>query len=348
MYNSANDKTEGFWAEIAKFILFLVSVIYYLAVKVILYAYRANILKIYRLNCKVISVGNLTWGGTGKTPIVELVAKRLSEKVDKVAIQSRGYGGKVYQSMGDEPFMLQENLPGIPVIAGKNRVKEARLALNRLRFDTLILDDGFQHWRLFRDLDIVAIDAANPFGNGFLIPRGILREPVSALNRADIFFLTRVDFAGDNLTEVKQRLTDINPRAVIVESVHSPEGFYDILEQPKKIDTSLLKEKKLGMITAIGNPDYFEKTLLNLGLTISAKFIFPDHHEFSSEELGDTIRFCKQEGITALLTTQKDAVRLRGYCPGLAGIQVLVLRIEIKITENEDGFLNRLFSVYKR
>lgn len=347
-YNLANDKAKGIIAFFLKAFLLLLSLVYSLLVRIVGFAYKINILKVRRLSCKVISIGNITWGGTGKTPIVEMVAKKLLETGHKLAIQSRGYKRKNKEAIGDEPNMLQDNL-NIPVIVGENRLKEARLALKKFNLDTIILDDGFQQWRIFRDMDIVVIDAMNPFGNGCLIPRGILREPLISLKRADIFFLTHTDLASNNLGPIKQRLREINPKVHIVESRHAPLGLYNILDNDKRIiNEGLLKDKNLGLVTAIGNPDSFEKTLLNLGLNISLKFIFLDHHEFIKEDFKEIISQCLKEGISTIVTTQKDAVKLKDYCLALNNFEVFVLRIQIKITENEGIFFNRLFGLYSR
>ncbi len=357
-YNLANDKKGGLSAVLVKSILLLFSLVYSLLIRIISFAYRANILKIHHLNCKVISIGNITWGGTGKTPIVEMVARRLAKEGHRVVIQSRGYkkksvGGsepkiQYSDSMGDEAFMLQQNLIGIPVAVGGDRLKSARLAVDKMALDTIILDDGFQHWKIFRDIDIVVIDAMNPFGNGCLIPRGILREPFSALKRADIFLLTHTDLAEGNLTSIKQRLKDINKEAIIMESVHAPIGFYNILDEQKKlIDANLLKNRKLALITAIGNPDSFEKTLLNLGLRIYPKFIFLDHHDFLENDFEKITQACLKEGVSTILTTQKDAAKLEEYAWRNKDFDIFALRIEIKIKENENLFFDRLLSIYK-
>jgi tetraacyldisaccharide 4'-kinase len=346
-FNLANDKISGFLTALVKFALFLLSLVYSFLVGVLSFAYEAKILKRLHLNCKVISIGNITWGGTGKTPVVEMVAQKLFAAKHKVVIQSRGY--KKYKTIGDEPIMLQENLKTIPVIVGKDRLNQARLALEKFNPDTIILDDGFQHWKIFRDLDIVVIDAMNPFGSSFLIPRGILREPLSSLKRADVFLLTHADLAGKDLALLKQRLKAINPRAETFESIHSFVGFYNILDRQKNItDGVLLKSRRLGLVTSIGNPVSFEKALLNLGLDISLKFIFLDHHEFSQGDFDRIISSCLKENVSALITTQKDAIRLREYCSGRGAIEVFVLKVEIKIRQNEDAFFSRLFSLYKR
>ncbi len=359
-YNLATDKAKGIYAAFFKFILFLISLIYALLVAITRFLYNLNILKGAHLNCRVISIGNITWGGTGKTPIVEMVAGVLSDAGRKVAIQSRGYKRKKsarnselrtknYETTGDEPFMLQENLSKVPVIAGEKRLSLAKSASEIFNLDTIILDDGYQHWRIFRDLDIVAIDATNPFGNGFLIPRGILREPLSALRRANIFFITHSDLAKENLNLLRERLTEINKDALIIDSVHSPEGFYNILDNQKKIiGIDLLKGKNLGLVTAIGNPASFETILLRMGIKISLKFIYLDHHEFTKNDFDNVISRCLQQGVRTLVTTQKDEVKLRQYCLNLKGIDILALRVRIKITENENLFFDRLFSLHRR
>lgn len=359
-FNLATDKTKGGLAFFTKGLLFLLSLIYSAVVRFLSFAYKKNIFKAQHLNCKVISIGNITWGGTGKTPIVEMVALKLFEAGRRVAIQSRGYKIKKqtccckpktagFREIGDEPFMLKENLKEAAVIAGSDRANLAKMALEKDNLDTIILDDGFQHWRIFRDLDILAIDSANPFGNGFLIPRGILREPLSSLKRADIFFLTHTDLVEENLSFIKQKLSKINKNTPIIESVHSPVGFYNILDKQRKIiDTNLLKGRKLGLLTAIGNPDSFLKTLLKIGLEISQRFIFPDHYEFERFDFEEIKNTLLEQNISTLLTTQKDAVRLQDFCLNLENLEILVLKIEIKITNNEDIFFNRLFSLYKR
>lgn len=350
-YNLATDKAKGIAAPIFKFMLFLISLIYAFLVTIIRLFYNLKILQAAHLNCKVISVGNIAWGGTGKTPVVEMLAKLLNDSGHKVAIQSRGYKGSKSDNAkvtGDEPLMLQENLGRIPIITGKKRLSLAKSALEIFSLDTVILDDGFQHWKIHRDLDIVAIDATNPFGNGFLIPRGILREPLNSLRRADIFFLTRADETKD-LSPLKQELKELNKNALIISSLHSPDGFYNILDiQRKNISTVSLLQKKIAFVTAIGNPEAFENTLLKLGLKVSLKFIFLDHYEFTKSDFDKIINQCIKEGISTLLTTQKDAVKLKQHCSGLNKLDILVLRIKIKITENEDLFFHRLFGLYNR
>jgi Tetraacyldisaccharide-1-P 4'-kinase len=257
-----------------------------------------------------------------------MVSRRLSEAGHKFAIQSRGYRRKNKDELGDEPNMLRGNL-NIPVIVGENRLKKARQAAEQLNLDTIILDDGFQHWKIFRDIDVVVIDAMNPFGNGCLIPRGILREPLCALKRASVFFLTHTDLAKDNLAKIKQRLNEVNPGVQIIESVHFPIGFYNILDNHKRIvslDSS--KDKKLCLVTAIGNPESFELMISRMGLKQALKFTFLDHHEFNQEDFKKIISKCLQEGISTIVTTEKDAVKLKDYCLGLSGFEVFVLKME--------------------
>ena len=182
------DKRKGALAAFFSFFLLLISFIYGFFVKLTLRCYQMKLFKSYRPGCRLISVGNISWGGTGKTPLVEALAKFLQQEGKKPAVLIRGYGK-------DEIYMLKDKLKDIPVLAGRNRIRTARYALKHYGADTIILDDGFQHWRLERDLDIVLIDVKFPFGNRSLTPRGILREPLSSLSRADVFGLTNSDLA---------------------------------------------------------------------------------------------------------------------------------------------------------
>lgn len=355
-YSLITDKAKGIFASVVKFILWLLSLIYFVFLKIILFFFRIGILKSHKLNCKVISVGNITWGGTGKTPLVKMLAQYLQEQGRKPAIIIRGYKGNPrikqkdfsanYKAVGDEAFMLSQEL-SIPIIVGKNRVAVGRQAIKDFAVDTLILDDGFQHWRLKRDLDIVTIDCANPFGNGWLIPRGILRGPFSSLSRAGIFFLTKTDLAGNKIAEIRNRLARINPSALLVESIHRPVGFGDLLRKDKFIPLEEIKEKEVCLVGSIGNPVAFEKTIASLKLNPVLKFFFLDHHEYKRQEIDKIIESCTRFRINTIITTSKDAVRLRDYFLAINPTQsILVLQIEISVTKGKDEFFNRLSGIY--
>lgn len=345
LYSVATDKRRGFVASLLKSFLLLLSILYGLGLRVVLFLYKCRILKTYKLDCKVISVGNITLGGTGKTPLVQMLAKALAEGGRKVAVLSRGYGG-------DEPYVLTQNLPGIPVLVGKDRVKTANEAIDKIGVDTLILDDGFQYWRLMRDFDIVAIDTVNPFGNQRLLPRGTLREPIFGLKRSYIYLLTKVDMGRDNLAGIKERLRGINPDALILESVHSPTRLYDI-HRAKEIDLNDIRGQKVCLISGIADPDSFEKTVENLGARAVLRFRFPDHYRFREEDIGRIINSCLRSQVNTIITTEKDMVRMKGAIEGYrAGkqeapissyeLQILVLYIQLKLIGNEKKLIDYL------
>ncbi len=351
IYNLATDKHKGLVAGIAKSFLYCLSLLYGLVVKVLVFIYH---LKPYRLNCKVISVGNITLGGTGKTSLVALIAQYLKQKGHKVAILSRGYKRKLttynlqlttYETMGDEPYMLKMNLGDVPVVVDTDRIRAAKLAIHNYGADTVILDDGLQQWPIKKDLEIVTIDATCPFGNRKLIPRGILREPLSSLKRADVFILTKTNLNPDN-QDTKDFLSSINPQSLIVESAHSPLGFYRLQERDEFLRLEALKGETVTLISGIADPDSFQNLIASLGIIIGLAFRFPDHYSYAQKDLEDIIRESQKKGIDTIITTEKDAVRLSNSQLPTPNFQLLYLRVELKMTKDEQGFYNRLLRLY--
>ncbi|MDP2937797.1 MAG: tetraacyldisaccharide 4'-kinase [Candidatus Omnitrophota bacterium] len=353
IYSLATDRHKGLVAGVVKSFLYCLSLIYSLAVRGLIFIYH---LKPYHLNCKVISVGNITLGGTGKTSLVALIAKYLKQKGHKVAVLSRGYKRKItnyklqvtsYKTMGDEPYMLKMNLGDVPVVVDTDRIQAAKLAIRDYGVDTVILDDGLQQWRIKKDMEIVTIDATCPFGNRKLIPRGILREPFSSLKRADVFILTKTNLNPDN-QDIKDFLSSINPQSLIVESTHSPLGFYRLQERDKLLKLEALKGETVTLISGIADPDSFENLIASLGINIGSAFRFPDHHNYTKEELDRIIKNSKDKNIGTIITTEKDAVRLSPYLLPTTYylLNFLVLRIELKIIKDEQEFYNRLLGLY--
>ncbi len=344
IYSLATDKKTGFIPGAIKFFLYILSLIYGIALKALILFYG---LKPYRLNCKVISVGNITLGGTGKTSVVLLLARYLKDNGHRVAILTRGYKRKItdYKTMGDEPYMLKMNLKDIPVIVSADRIRAAKNALRNYSVDTVVLDDGFQQWRIKKDLEIVAIDATLPFGNGNLIPRGILREPVSALARADIIILTKTNLNPDN-QKTKDFLKSVNPEGLILESVHCPLHFCKIDKPGELLNLGELGDKAVTLFSGIGAPESFEATIKNLGIKVGLSFKFRDHHSYTKEELDYIVRKSKEADIHTLVTTEKDAARLYELRITDCGLRVIYLHIEIKIIKNEQEFHNRLLGLY--
>ncbi len=347
IYSLATDKRKGPVAGLVKSFLYLFSLIYGVAVRVLIFIYC---LKPCRLNCKVISVGNITLGGTGKTSLVLLIAQYLKEKGYKIAILSRGYKRKspacgcqplTCGSMGDEPYMLKMNLEGVAVLVDRDRVSAAKKAMQDYGVDTVILDDGMQQWRIKKDLEIVTIDATSPFGNRNLIPRGILREPLSSLKRADLFILTKTNLNPDSQA-IKGFLGSINPRSLIVESIHRPLCFCRIGVADECLALDALAGRTVSLVSGIADPDSFENLIANLGINIGLTFRFPDHYPYAQKDLERIISESQKKNIATIITTEKDAVRINNSQLPDPNFQFLYLRIELKITKNEQEFYSRL------
>ncbi len=329
------DKRKGALAALFSFLLLLLSFVYGFFVKLFLSCYRIKLFKSTKLDCRLISVGNITWGGTGKTPLVETLAKFLQQEGKNPTVLIRGYGK-------DEVHMLKDRFRGIPVLAGRNRIKTARYAQKRYDVDTIILDDGFQHWRLSRDLDIVLIDAKFPFGNGSLLPRGILREPLSSLGRADVFVLTNSDLAKEKIEPIKKQLRKYNQQAPIFEAKHAPH-YLRSLTSGEKIDPSTIRNQRVGLLAGIAHPEYFEKTLDLLEARVSLRFFFLDHYRYKKKDLEKIEKQCLKHGIKTIITTEKDAARLKAAGKGLSPeIRLLALGIEFKIVKDQEKFFGLL------
>jgi len=350
LHKLATDQIGGIFPATIKFLLFILSIIYATVIRTLSFIYLLNPRKV---PCKVISVGNITLGGTGKTVVVEYIARLLKIQGRKVAIITRGYGKEdarhrtqdtSYASMGDEAYMLQGKLNDIPVIVDADRIRAANTANKDYHADKVVLDDGFQQWRLFKDLDIVLIDTTDPFGNRQMIPRGILREPLASLKRANIFILTKTNL-NPNVEDVEEFLLGINPQALIMESTHSPVGLYKFSNREEILDLSALKGKNITLFCGIGDPDSFENLVEGLGANIGLSFKFPDHHRYSQNDLDKIMQESEMKGIDTIITTEKDAARLHRTQDTGHRTQVFVLQIELKITKNEEKFHSRLLGL---
>ncbi len=297
-------------------------------------------LRPYRAGCPVISVGNITAGGTGKTPMVEWVCARLMELGRKPAILTHAYraGG---EAENEETRLLAGRFSAVPVLSGKNRSALARDALAEGLADCLLLDDGFQHLALQRDLDIVLVDCLQPFGYEHPIPRGLLREPLKALERADIIVLTRSDKIGPELkAAIRDRISSAAGTVPVAEAVHKPTQLINSSGKEPKNPESLDKMKVM-LFSAIGNPPAFESTIMGLGADIRKHFTFRDHHRYTRTDLETLAREAGTCGCKAVITTEKDYVKLKNRWP--AKIPLYVLRVELRITDGKEQ-LNRLMN----
>lgn len=334
--------------------------IYDLAVRTKLLLYQIGIFRQTRLDCLVISIGNITVGGTGKTPTVQKMATMVRKAGYKALILNRGYsskweaevgivsdGKKIFMTAnesGDEAYLLAKNLPEVPVVIGTNRAVTGKYVTKYMKPDVIFMDDGYQHWPLARDIDIVLIDALNMLGSNSLLPRGTLREPLSHLNRADLFLITRADQATKPAREeIKNILRANNDHAFILESTHTPSYFVEIADWYKGVRNKTALEELCGepvmSFSAIGNPASFEQTLSSIGVDLIETIRYPDHHDYGMVELQYVTERAVQQKAKALITTEKDAVKIPSeFIYSERAIPIYILGIEIQVIEGDREF----------
>jgi len=278
-----------------------------------------------RAGVPVVSIGNLTLGGTGKTPMVEWVARRFRAGGIRVAILSRGYGGST--GLNDEGRVLEENLPDVPHLQGADRVALARVAVEELQVQAIVLDDGFQHRRLARDLDIVLLDALDPFGPGRLFPRGLLREPPRSLGRAGVVILSRADLVAeaDRLGIRAAAERQAGPLRW-VEARHAPLDLVDFTVRSSPLGE--LDGRRIAAFCGIGNPEGFRRTLESLGAALASFRAFPDHHSYTAADVAELTSWSAAAGADLVLTTQKDSVKLRAETLGPTPLRALRVGLE--------------------
>ena len=359
------EERRGKAADLVRLILFVLSKVFLLIVKLRRFLYNVRILRDSALGVQVIAIGNITVGGTGKTPVVEKFARELQNQGRTVAILSRGYRSKPpplskrlldrillrsdttpprvvsdgksllldSETAGDEPYMLASNLKDVVVLVDKDRVKSGRYAIEKFGCDTLLLDDGFQYWKLAgRRRDIVLIDCQAPFGNEYLLPRGTLREPGSHLARASTIFITKSD---GNTARLRARIAKHNSTAGIIECVHQPLYFEDVFTGERH-DLDLLKGRKVAALSGIAQPESFENSLLKLGADLVYSKRFADHHRFTQQEILNAVNRGKKRQAQIILTTQKDAVRFPKI--DRRDLPFYFMRVEIKIVTGAKDF----------
>ncbi|MFH1867455.1 MAG: tetraacyldisaccharide 4'-kinase [Candidatus Omnitrophota bacterium] len=322
-----------------KIILYLFSFLYLAAVKLRYIMYKAKLFKSERLKAPVVSIGNITWGGTGKTPLVEAICGYFQSKGKRCVLLTRGYGM-------DEDKALAQNLPDALVLIGEDRVKNARSEETKGPVDIFLLDDGFQHMKIERDIDIVTINATDPFGNGCLIPAGILREPPAHLNRAEIVVITKSGLIGRaQLDCLKNKIIKLNPNAEIFESAHKLLYFQTAAGEEK--DTIYIKGKNVCIVSALGDNSSFAKSVESLCDSIKLHFFYMDHHQYSSKDIDIIIKECRGRGINTIVTTQKDWVKLKDILKSVKsadGVEFLILKIKVSVSY-EKNFYTRLSSI---
>jgi tetraacyldisaccharide 4'-kinase len=358
------ERRHGIRASTLRAILYALSFIYDRLVQLRLYLYRKRILRERALGCLVISVGNLTVGGTGKTPIVEKFARALQVGGRRVAILSRGYksvprkrnwsdrlrrkdadpprvvsDGKslLLDSLtaGDEPYMLAHNLKDVIVLVDKDRVKSGRFAIDRWGVDTLLLDDGLQYLHLKHRLDMVLVDRQAPFGNEFLLPRGTLREAPRNLRRASYIFITKN--TGEPNDALIQRIRRYNRTAEIIECAHKPLYLQNVFSD-EQLPLERLRDAFIGSICAIAAPESFEGALKKLGAHVDLAKRYIDHHYYTEAELTNFMHRCIRRDLAMIVTTEKDAVRMPRLTEAQVEVSIYFLRVEIEILSGHESW----------
>lgn len=360
---------KGIVAKITLIFLSFLEYIYLIIIQIRNIFYRYRIIKSKKIDAFVISIGNITGGGTGKTPLVEKIVEELKNIENNVAVITRGYRGendisrvvkkntdRAIKTYGDEAIMLASHLTDTPVIIGKKRYKSGQKALQLFDSRILILDDGFQHRQLKRDLDIVIIDALNPSGYNHLIPRGYLREPLSALKRADIFIISKSDLIRkEKLKQIREKLKKYNKDIPLLEMNYQPLNYHllnSISEEKIEISLASLKTEEIIAVSGIGNPDSFLDTLKKLEVKIKSFLKYGDHHPYCLQDIKDIIYKCKQHKVKKIIITEKDAVKLnktmlKQFRENEIKIYSLNITVKIKPEEKLINILKRKYYKYK-
>ncbi|MBD3425765.1 MAG: tetraacyldisaccharide 4'-kinase [Candidatus Omnitrophica bacterium] len=321
------DEKKGPLHGFVKAVLFALSLVYRLAVGVVDLAYRSGLRRRHRAGVPVISVGNITLGGTGKTPLTIFLADHLVSSGRKPAVLTRGYGN-------DESKMLRDVLAEVPVFVGQDRVRSARWAAAQER-DVLILDDGYQHRRLARDLNLLLLDSASPFGNGHLVPRGTLREPASSVKRADMVILTKVDRTSpERISAAKERIGELAPGMPIISTRHRPACLLDVTGAA--YSPGSISGQKIMLISGIVDPDYLAYLLERLGGRIAGRLDYPDHYRYTWRDVEKIRRQCDICGAEKIITTKKDYVKIRMLDISQIEEKLFVLDIAVDVVEGKE------------
>ncbi len=353
------ERRRGLIADFARTILRLLSLLYGCGIALRNAYYRLVRPAARGINVPVVSVGNLTVGGTGKTPVAAHLANLLIGRNHKVALLLRGYKGRLVQlddrfrdppaakwrRESDEAMVLQRRCPRARIIVAPDRVAAAREAVER-GCNILVLDDGFQHRRLARDVDIVLLDATAPFGHGYLLPRGLLREPLRSLRRADLIILTRSDEI--NKTErslLLLKLRQLSNGKPVIQARHRLAGFTDVKGQPIAVGDPTVMQAVV--FAGIANFDSFRRSVESLGVHVLAAYRYPDHHAYTPEEITGLLDVAVSLEANIILTTEKDAVKLVGRWSdesyhakeGLVTCKLLAVRLEIEFEPEDEQLI---------
>lgn len=329
-------KQNGIFAGVVKGILRVLSCIYVPAVRFVDWSYKKGFRRVHKIGVPVVSVGNITVGGTGKTPFTIFLADYFLSKGKKPAVLIRGYGK-------DESRMLKYELPEVTIFAGQDRVKNAFCAVSQTR-DILILDDAFQHRRVARDLNIVLIDSTHDLSNAYCLPLGMLREPLYSLERADIFVLTKIDrINNEQRNNIINELKKIAPLKPVVTMRHSPRFLTDITGSAYSIES--FQGKQIFLVSAIADPDYFSFLMEKNGAVIKQRLDYPDHYFFKQKDIKTIYEKCGKQKIEAIVVTAKDYVKIKDLDISCIEEKLFVLNIIVDIVEGKELLFRGLDSV---
>ncbi len=332
--------------------------VYRIGLALYLLLFRLGFRKRFKLPCTVISVGNITFGGTGKTPTVQTICHILRDRGLKVVILSRGHGGSATEATivsdgeniltsssesGDEPILHARHLTGVPVIIGKDRRASGRLAVERFSPDVIVLDDGLQYWQLHRDMDIIVMDAARPFGSGFVFPTGDLREPpAGGLARADAILINNANHIENyEFLELKSRISSKARNAFILKSSYKPIGFRNVSKDTWQ-DIDWIKDKRVVAFCGIAKPTSFLRSLEDLGAKVEKSFIYSDHHAHTSSDMDQITKESYRLGVDAIVTTEKDIARLTGSLDHLEKVFTLAIELDIEEASRFEQYLFKI------
>ncbi|MFO7959123.1 MAG: tetraacyldisaccharide 4'-kinase [Candidatus Brocadiia bacterium] len=318
--------------------------LYGLAVRARNWLYRKGLKPVHSAEVPVLSVGNITAGGTGKTPMVAWLARLMVIHNRRPAILSRGYGRRGELGIDDENTLLSREAEDVPIVVNPDRVKGAESAVREHGADVLIMDDGFQHRRLARGLDIVLIDAVWPFGGDHMLPRGLLREPLRELQRANVLLITRAGLVGEQrLEEIKERLGELAPEAAIACCVTEPSGLRALRPDGNTEPPRRLRRGRWAAFCGIGNPEGFRLTLEDAGCRLALFRVFADHEPYTLRQLEEVLSAAQDAGCDGVVTTEKDAVKVERLLPEPSP-PLYALQVELELTEGSAELTNQILA----
>ncbi|OQA57838.1 MAG: Tetraacyldisaccharide 4'-kinase [Candidatus Omnitrophica bacterium ADurb.Bin277] len=329
----AEGKCHDVRAKLCVPLLAIASFFYGVGVRIFRWSYDKKLLKQTRLPFPVISVGNLTWGGTGKTPLVEFLARKISAIRRTPLILTRGYNH-------DEVEEFRHHMPAVIVGVGRDRVKTALKIRKEKRIDIAILDDGLQHVAVERDVEIIVVNSLNPFGNGQLLPRGILREPMPVLGRATVVVLTHVNLVtSEQLKQLRTQIQVLAPRSQLVEAYMEPLFLYRAKNRAR-LSIEKMQNRKTATFAAVGTPRSFQLVLQRSGIKTVRNFEFLDHHEYTETDLEEIKEISRSAGVEEIITTEKDFYRSRDLIT--TALNPLILAARLRIRSGEEILTDRL------